>query len=286
MTEDGFVGTGEFLVYSVVQAVADLVGKPLSDLRILDLGCQEGGYAIEFALHGAEVVGIEAREANIDKARARAAALGVDRVTFELGDVRDLTERRFGPFDVVLCLGIVYHLEARDAVRLIEDCFSLCDRLLVVRSAVGLSADFDEVVNGRRYRGRRYREDVRHLGASIDNEVSILPTRATLLNLLADVGFASVLEVRNPVVPGFDNLRDSVTYAAIRGERIPFRSAPELEVVAAGLRRPERRGPSWIWAAAHPQQGPYWRIRERLFHTVRDTLWTRHPINVWRRRVR
>jgi SAM-dependent methyltransferase len=284
MTEGGCVGTGEFLVYSIVQPVADLAGKPLGDLRILDLGCQEGGYAIELALHGAEVVGIEARQANIDKARASAAALGLDGVTFEVGDVRDLSERLLGRFDVVLCLGVLYHLGARDAVRLIEDCASLCDRLLVIRSAVGLSPDFDEVINGRRYRGRRYREDVQQLGASIDNEVSVLPTRASLLNLLADVGLSSVLEVRNPVVPGFDDIRDSVTYVAIRGDRLPFRSVPELDVVAAGFRRPERRGPAWIWAAANPQQGPYWRVRERVFHTVRDTLWARRPIDSWRRR--
>jgi predicted RNA methylase len=281
---DSRVGMAEFLVQSITQAVADLVGKPLDELRVLDLACHEGGFAIELGLHGAEVLGIEARPANIEKARFAAEVLGLDRVTFEIGDVRDLTEERLGRFDVVLCLGILYHLEAPDAVRLIERCFSLCDRIVVIRSAVGLSPDFDEYVGSRRYRGRRYREDVRHRGASIDNPTSIWPTRASLLNLLADVGFSSVLEVRNPFVPGLDDLRDSVTYVAVRGERATFRSVTDVNTILPELRRPERRGPSWIWAAADPQQGAYWRVRERVFHTVRNTLFaSRRHIDDWRR---
>ena len=41
-----------------VQLVADLLGKPISQARVLDLACLEGHYAIEFALHSAEVTAI------------------------------------------------------------------------------------------------------------------------------------------------------------------------------------------------------------------------------------
>ena len=43
----------------VIQAVADLARRPLRDLRILDLACLSGYFAIEFATHGAQVVGID-----------------------------------------------------------------------------------------------------------------------------------------------------------------------------------------------------------------------------------
>ena len=176
------VGTGEFLVHAIVQAVADLASKPLSELRILDLACHEGGYAIEFGLHGATVVGIEGRPANIQKARFAAEALGLDRVRFQDGDVRDLSEEALGQFDIVLCLGILYHLEAEHAVRLIERCHALCTEMTVVRTAVGLSPNSTTSIGGRTYRGRRYREDTRRRGAALDTPVSILPPHPSLLN--------------------------------------------------------------------------------------------------------
>ncbi|MCY7392413.1 MAG: hypothetical protein LH647_13305 [Leptolyngbyaceae cyanobacterium CAN_BIN12] len=48
----------------ITQLVADIAKKPLPELRVLDLACLEGLYGIELARHGAEVVGIEGREAN------------------------------------------------------------------------------------------------------------------------------------------------------------------------------------------------------------------------------
>ena len=276
------VGTAEILVHSVVQAVSDLAAKPLSQLRVLDLGCHEGAYAIELGLHGAEVVGVEARVANIEKARFVADALNLERVTFQERDVRDINEEEFGRFDVVLCLGILYHLEAADAVHLVASCHSMCDDLTVVRSAVGLSPNTSSSVDGHLYRGRRYREDTRERGASIDNPTSILPSRVSLLNLLAGVGFSSVHELRNPTVPALEDMVDSLTLVALRRTQVPFQLVPGFDQILRGLRRPERQGPTWVHKAANPQQGPYWKLRERLFHTfARSVFRSRQPRSAW-----
>ena len=52
----------------LLQIVKDLSRKPLSSCRILDLGCLDGLFAIEFGLHGARVTGLDIREGHIKKA--------------------------------------------------------------------------------------------------------------------------------------------------------------------------------------------------------------------------
>ena len=93
--------------------MSDLAKRPISELRILHLACLEGQYAVEFARQGAQVVAIEGREANIEKARFSKRALGLDNLELIHGDVRDLSRERHGSFDIVLCLGILYHLDRR-----------------------------------------------------------------------------------------------------------------------------------------------------------------------------
>src|SRR5262249_45187607 len=85
-----------------VQIAADLTGAPLETLRVLDLACLEGQYGIEFALHGADVLAIEGREANLAKVRFVKDVLALDNLELALDDVRNLDEERHGHFDVVL----------------------------------------------------------------------------------------------------------------------------------------------------------------------------------------
>ncbi|MBI3796935.1 MAG: methyltransferase domain-containing protein, partial [Deltaproteobacteria bacterium] len=92
----------------------DFLHQPLHNLRVLDLGCLEGMYALEFAQHGAQVLGIEGRLANIEKARFAKRVLGFSNCDFVQDDVRNLSLAKYGDFDVVLCCGILYHLDAPD----------------------------------------------------------------------------------------------------------------------------------------------------------------------------
>src|ERR1700722_13774897 len=94
----------------VLQVVQDLAGKPISGMHDLDLACLEGLYAVEFARQGAKVLAIEGRESNIEKAKFAKRTLGLENLELLQCDVRDLSPDRHGHFDVVLCLGILYHL--------------------------------------------------------------------------------------------------------------------------------------------------------------------------------
>ena len=55
----------------MTQIAMDHFGGSVEGLRVLDLACLEGMYGLELARQGAQVVGIEGREANLAKARLR-----------------------------------------------------------------------------------------------------------------------------------------------------------------------------------------------------------------------
>jgi cyclopropane-fatty-acyl-phospholipid synthase len=78
------------------------------DLSVLDIGCGWGGMALTLARdYGARVLGITLSVEQLNEARARAAAAGLqDRVRFELCDYRAVTER----FDRIVSVGMFEHV--------------------------------------------------------------------------------------------------------------------------------------------------------------------------------
>jgi len=77
-------------------------------LSVLDIGCGWGGMAMTLARdYGAQVTGITLSTEQLNEARARAAAEGLqDRVTFELLDYRALDQR----FDRIVSVGMFEHV--------------------------------------------------------------------------------------------------------------------------------------------------------------------------------
>ena len=253
----------------LVQVAADVCGRPLADLRVLDLACLEGGFAIEFARHGATVVGIEGREANLAKARLARDLLGLRSLTFEVGDVRDLSPERHGLFDVVLCAGILYHLDAPDIFDFVERISQVCTRLAVIDTSLSMRGADRREYKGRTYWGREFPEhdpdaseqDRRaNLWGSLSGTSSFWLTRASLLNLLTDVGFTSAMEVLNPALPG--QLADRIVLAAIKGSRQRIHATPSTT-----------RSPLPAWRENEkpghdPMQRSSYRLEKRLTHMV------------------
>ncbi len=78
-------------------------------IRVVDLGCLEGGYAVEFARAGYDTLGVDIRRHNIDRAAYVADVLGLPNLRFAHGDARNFASEH-GTFDVVWCCGLLYHL--------------------------------------------------------------------------------------------------------------------------------------------------------------------------------
>jgi SAM-dependent methyltransferase len=235
----------------IVQVVADVVGTAdLSGVRIVDLGCLEGGFAIELALHGAEVVGVEGREAAVVRGRFAAGALGLDRCSFVQDDVRNFSLERYGCFDIVLCLGLLYHLELEDGLALLRAMRGVCRRALVLDTHVSLTGRQRIVSGGRTYRGHRYVEHASGDGAevirsrewaSLGNVSSFWLTRPSLYDALAESGFSTVLEAHLPQ-PAGELRADRVQLVAFAGERIDVRTVARPAGTPAPYRPPSRTG--------------------------------------------
>jgi hypothetical protein len=80
-----------------------------SNLKVVDLGCLEGGYSIAFARMGFNVVGIDARKDNLERADWAKDQIGLTNVTYIMDDVKNLN--KYGPFDIIFCGGLLYHLD-------------------------------------------------------------------------------------------------------------------------------------------------------------------------------
>lgn len=226
----------------VMQIFQDLSIKPLAQSRVLDLGSLDGQYAIECALHGAKVVGVEAREANIAKAEFARDALGLTRLRFVQDDIRNVSLATYGSFDIVPCSGVLYHLEAPAAITLVERIAEMATRLAVIDTHVALAPQQSVAHKERHYAGIEVREHaetddedakLRRLWYSYGNDVSFLMTRPSLINLLQFAGFSSVYECFNPPHlnfgrPGIEHA-DRCTFVAVKAAPVKLKTSPAAD---------------------------------------------------------
>ncbi|HEY9420379.1 MAG TPA: class I SAM-dependent methyltransferase [Thermoanaerobaculia bacterium] len=253
----------------IVQIVSDISSAPLSSLRILDLACLEGLYAVEFARQGAQAVAIEGREANIEKVRFVKNALGLDNLTLSQDDVRNLSLEKYGEFDVVLCLGILYHLDAPDVFRFVENIGRVTQRFAVFDTYVANASKEERSYGGKSYWGREVEEhspadptDTRlsRLWNSLDNHKSLWITRHSLFNLLAASGFTTVHECHVPA--DIHKPADRVTLVAIKGKPQTLISTPKVNSLPVG------EWPEGLQPRLSPDQDPRIQLSKRLSHMV------------------
>jgi 2-polyprenyl-3-methyl-5-hydroxy-6-metoxy-1,4-benzoquinol methylase len=190
------------LLASLVDILRPFFTKPIDQMRILDLGCLEGGFSIELGRRGADVVGVEAREANFAKAIFARDALGLRNVHFVKDDVRNLNRGTYGTFDLVLCWGLLYHLDAHSVFPFIEQISNVCHGTAVFDTHVSVTEEFGAEYGGREYAGRVYRETgtdeeerLRDPWGSIGNGTSFWFTREALCEFLGTLGFPTIYQL-------------------------------------------------------------------------------------------
>jgi hypothetical protein len=177
------------------------------DARAIDLACNEGWFSHRLLEWGAcEVLGVDIRPQVIRRAQLVSEHLGVpkSRLEFRCADVFDLQVSELGTFAVVLCLGLLYHLE--DPVGGVRIARALTGGICVIESQLtrqngpiihgwGASDQYEEAPAS--YAARAETDAEVNMLASAGGVVSLVPNRAALLQAAEVAGFGR-FEIAHP----------------------------------------------------------------------------------------
>ncbi len=162
----------------------------------IDTGCGIGVFSKYLSTLGLSVVGFDGRPENIEEARKRNPD-----ISFYVHNIEDTKVLELGTFDVVLCFGLLYHLE--NLSRTIRVLHSLTGKLLIIESMIvqhsrPMAALVDESEG----------EDQSLHG------VALIPSQAYLVKMLYRAGFPSVFKVTKP--PDHEDFRSTTTHYMVR----------------------------------------------------------------------
>jgi len=160
-------------------------GGSLQGKRVLDIACNSGFWSVQCALLGANVVAFDARPELIEQAELIASIVGVENIEFRQLDFWEMRpENLGGTFDVVLNLGILYHLpDPLEALRLTRK---------MARDCILLDT---EIYPSRKATIRLRWEEPRAIRSANRSGIVALPSKQSLELMFRDIGMRSWSEV-------------------------------------------------------------------------------------------
>lgn len=222
-------------------ALLGVTGGSLKGHRVLDLGCNAGFWSLAAMEAGADfVLGIDGRQEHTEQAQLVFAAKDIDptRYRFEQGNIFEhpLHER----FDVVLCLGLMYHVSR--PVALFETIAGVGAELVVIDTEIHPSKISCFAI---------HQVSLDNPMTAVDYTVVFYPSRQAVIDLAHEFGFEIVALAPNMTnYEGMAHYRDRRRLAFIGSKSLPLdglpaesrRAVTPLALKAAGrLWRPLRR---------------------------------------------
>jgi 2-polyprenyl-3-methyl-5-hydroxy-6-metoxy-1,4-benzoquinol methylase len=164
--------------------VVRLLGGSLEGKRVLDLASNAGYWSLATIEAGADyVLGIEGRQMHVDQASFVFDIKEVerDRYDFVMGDIFETDFRQFGTFDVVMCLGLMYHISK--PMELMEKISEVNDDILVVDTTLSMaSGSFLKIVP----------QDPDSYMSAVDRSIAMRPTKRAVRDLAEHFGYSVV----------------------------------------------------------------------------------------------
>jgi SAM-dependent methyltransferase len=186
----------------VEPVVRDALARAGPEPTALDLACNEGWFSQLLLDWGAaRVVGVDVRASNIRRARLMQEHYGIpeDALEFVQANVGDLDPGSLGSFDVVLNLGLLYHLE--EPLRLLRTARRLTRGTCIVETQVtrqkgpvtfGMGSSGSYLQTTAAFAGYVEIDAATNALASTEGTMSLVPNRAAVRQMLLVAGFRRV----------------------------------------------------------------------------------------------
>jgi len=179
--------------------LVEFLGGSLAGKRILDLACNAGFWSLHAVLKGCDqVVGIDGRQMHIDQANFVFEVHEIDKAkySFHTGNIFTMDLQQFGEFDIVFCLGLMYHIsKPMELMEIISKCNT---DILVIDTDINLDPESCFKV---------FHEDIEYESSAVDYELILQPSRKAVVDLARQFDYATVI-----LKPDFQSYEGSESY--------------------------------------------------------------------------
>ena len=93
--------------------------------NVIEIGCGTGYYGMYFADKCSHYTGVDLTQANIDDFNQKIDEAGIKNISTMVGDATDLNQVPDGFYDVVLCLGPLYHVSLDEHDKVFAECYRI-----------------------------------------------------------------------------------------------------------------------------------------------------------------
>jgi SAM-dependent methyltransferase len=205
----------------------------------IDVGCGVGDLTKFLSNQGYRVTGVDGRGENVAEAKRR-----YSNINFVVQDAEDLSKEDVGTFDLVLCFGLLYHLE--NPFRAIRRLHSLTGKILLVETMCFPSSSTTM--------------ELLDEGVAEDqglNYVAFYPSESCLVKMLYRAGFPFVYTFRT--LPADELYSESVWRKRLRTFLVASRSPLTVPSLVH-----EREPVQWVVGATDPWSTTLSRARDFL----------------------
>jgi len=180
----------------IIQHVVTRLKGVVELSNAVDAGCGAGFFSQTLTECGLNACGFDGRAENVAEARRR-----FPHIPFEQGDIEERAILELGRFDLVLCFGLLYHLE--NPLRAIRNLRGLTEKCLLLESMC-LPEEKPSML---------LREEPRQVDQSL-TDVSCYPSEGSLVKMLYRAGFGMVYRVIR--LPDHEDFRETTDHARRR----------------------------------------------------------------------